>query len=115
MLWLARIEGIDEKQYNKGLQYCNKILRIDSENALAYLYRGIIREQQNKVKLAIYDYNASLNSENIAYMGHYQLGQLYLRKGIIKKGRQELLHALRYAQDSDSKNQIKELIQEYEN
>lgn len=47
-------------------------------------------------------------------MSHYQLGLLYLNKGVIEKGVKELYKSLLYAQDSTVKKAIKEQIKKYE-
>ena len=114
LIWLTRLEGIDVKQYDKGLQYCNQVLRLDSDNYKAYFYRGIIREELKKTKLAIEDYTSALGLENIIFMSHYQLGLLYLNKGVIEKGVKELYKSLLYAPDSTVKKTIKEQIKKYE-
>ncbi len=112
--WLARIEGIDERNYEKGLQYCNKVLKLDMNNYAAHFYKAVILHNQGKIKEAIFEYHSALEIEKIIYLSHLQLGELYLQRGVKDKAMNEFEKLLKYDVDGSIKNYIKRRIKEYE-
>ena len=114
MNWLARIEGIDEKKYEKGIRYCNKVLKIDMNNYDAHYYKALIFQQQNKIKEAIIELNNALQVEKIIYLSHLSLGDIYYQKGIKDKAISEYKKVLNYKASKKLKNELKERIKNYE-
>lgn len=112
--WLARIEGIDEKKYEKGIKYCNKVLKIDMNNYDAHYYKALIFQQQNKIKEAIIELNNALQVEKIIYLSHLSLGDIYYQKGIKDKAISEYKKVLNYKASKKLKNELKERIKNYE-
>ncbi len=96
LTWLVRIEGIDENKVEKGLKYCNRILKNDSNNYIAHFFKGMIYDSEDKVKEAIIEYSTALQLEKIIYLSHIQLGNLYERKGVKDKAVEHFKRALLY-------------------
>ncbi len=114
LTWLVRIEGIDENNKQKGLFYCEKILKIDSNNYLAHLFKGMIYDSENKTKEAIIEYTTALQLEKIIYLAHIQLGNLYARKGLNDKAVEHFKKALLYEISPAEKLKLQRRIKEYE-
>lgn len=112
--WLIRIEGIDQKNHKKGLEYCDRILRLDMENYTGHLYKAMILEEQGRVKEAIIEYHYALELEKVVYLARLRLADLYLGKGLKERGIEELNRVLRYDIDKDLKNEIEQRLKKYE-
>jgi len=114
LTWLVRIEGIDENKIKKGLEYCNRILKNDSDNYMAHFFKGMMYDINDKTKQAIIEYNTALQLEKIIYLAHIQLGNLYERKGLKDKAVVHFKKALMYNINSVEKFKLKEKIKENE-
>ena len=76
--------------YEAGLEYFNRLVRLDEENGRWYLYRGIyffkkrdLKDAEGQLKFAL-DLNPSL------YTAHYYLGKIYEERGESESALEEL-------------------------
>lgn len=108
--WLARIEGIDEKNYEKGLDYCDRALNIDMENYYGHLYKGIILYNQKQTKQAIHELYKAAQLEEVIYLSHLTLGDIFYDKGLMDKAKIEYNKILQYDISPELKKELIERI-----
>lgn len=71
----AGVRLVEDKRYEEGLEYFNKILEQDSENAVARTYRSICHLHLDNLYQCIADCNKALSID-------YSLRDCYLAKGV---------------------------------
>jgi len=75
----------NQADYENGIPYFNKLVRLDSKKGEWYYYRGIYYFQKNNMEDARNQFEVALNSDSTLYNCHYYLGKIYELQGDPKK------------------------------
>ncbi len=75
--------------YESGIPYFNKLVRMDTEKGEWYYFRGIYFFQKNNIADARNQFEVALNSDSTLYNCHYYLGKIYESQGNVKKAVEE--------------------------
>jgi tetratricopeptide (TPR) repeat protein len=80
----------DLSEYESGIRYFNKLVRLDAQGGEWYYYRGIYFFRKNNMEDARNQFEMALNLDSTLYTCHYYLGKIYESNGNDKKAVEEL-------------------------
>jgi tetratricopeptide (TPR) repeat protein len=75
--------------YESGIPYFNKLVRLDAKKGEWYYYRGIYFFRKNNMEDACNQFEVALDSDSSLYDCHYYLGKIHELQGNIKKAVEE--------------------------
>ena len=76
--------------YESGLRYFNKLIRLDVQGGEWYYYRGIYFFRKNNMEDARNQFEMALNFDSTLYTCHYYIGKIYELKGDTQRAIEEL-------------------------
>jgi len=80
--------AVDE--YENGLVYFNRLIRLDENNGKWYMYRGIYFFKKNDLNDAEGQFRFALELDPSLYATHYYLGKIYKLRGEVESALEEL-------------------------
>jgi len=80
--------AIDKFEF--GLEYFNRLIRLDNKNGKWYLYRGIYFFKKNDLNDAEGQFRFALDLDPSLYTAHYYLGKIYKERGELDSALEEL-------------------------
>ncbi len=80
--------AVDE--YETGLKYFNRLIRLDEQNGKWYMYRGIYFFKKNNLNDAEGQFRFALELDPSLYATHYYLGKIYKERGEVDSALEEL-------------------------
>jgi tetratricopeptide (TPR) repeat protein len=75
--------------YESGIPYFNKLVRMDAKKGEWYYYRGIYYFQKNNLADARNQFDTALSSDSTMYNCHYYLGKIYELQGEVTRAVEE--------------------------
>ena len=78
------------EEYERGLEYFNKLIRMDDKNGNWYLYRGIYFFKKKDLNDAEEQFRLALDLNSELYVAHYYLGKIYEERGELQSALEEL-------------------------
>lgn len=89
-------------EYNKAIEFLNKALELDKNNAIIYLWLGAAYNNKSKYDKAIDILNKALELDENSVDNYYWLGAAYFNKGKCDKAIKNLEKALELKECSES-------------
>jgi tetratricopeptide (TPR) repeat protein len=77
-------------EFDRGLEYFNKLIRMDEKNGNWYVYRGIYFFKKKDLNDAEEQFRLALDLNSELYIAHYYLGKIYEERGELETALEEL-------------------------